>query len=233
MPSAPSKKPVKGTAKKVQPVAAPVLPSAPPVRHRSHHGLLAIAIILVFLTVGCLAAALLMGEKTITITDYAQNLAARLNDSQKQNADLSDEVMNLKTLQELAKKVMAPPAVPADIVWDTYASPNLTLQYPDGYTVVKATAAFPALTIKSDKGSIEIFRMKDFPQGVRYPACGGSAMSMSDAEIDVNCPKDILTTNIDYTNSSVFPYNVWVYHGNDTQTKAVLDEIVASIKVIK
>jgi hypothetical protein len=234
MPSTPLKKTVKRTVKKVQPVAAPVLPSAAPVTHRSHHGLIAIAVILIFLTIGCLAAALLMGEKTKAVTDYAQALADRLTEAQRQNADLSGEVTDLKTLQALSKKAIAPAQVPIDIVWDTYSSPNLSLQYPDGYTVVKATNAFPALTIKSDKGRIEIFRMKDFPSGVRDAGCGASATGMSDVEIDSNCPKDMLTTGVDYTNSNVFPYNLWLYYGNaDTQTKAVLDEIVASIKVAK
>jgi hypothetical protein len=236
MPSDLPKKTVKKTVKKILPAASEPASALTPELSPSHHGLAAITIILIFLAIGCLAAAMLMSQKIKTLSYYGQTVAAQLTASEKKNADLSDNIMTIKTLQELAKKVAAPITVSGDIVWSTYASSNISLQYPSDYTAVKATADFPALTIKSDKGRIEIFRMKDFPRGVRYPAIGATAMGMGgyDAELDANNPKDVLATNIDYTNSSVFPYNIWVYYSDaDTQTKAVLDEIVASIKVVK
>ena len=232
MPSAPLKKTVKRTAKKVQFVAAPVLPSAAPVTHRSHHGLIAIAVILIFLTIGCLAAALLMGEKTKAVTDYAQALADRLTEAQKQNADLSDEVMDFKTLQALSKKAIAPAQVPIDIVWDTYSSPNLSLQYPDGYAIVKATNAFPALTIKSDKGRVEIFRAKDFPGGDR--SFGLKDPIVTQNEIDNNITKEFKTAMTSPTDSKVQPYSVWIYYSaGDDATTAVLDQAAGTIKVAK
>jgi len=65
-----------------------------------------------------------MSEKTSAVMTYAQNLAVRLAESQKQNADLVDQLTNFKTLQALAKKVMAPPAVPADMVWTRMPRPT-------------------------------------------------------------------------------------------------------------
>jgi|GEM_PF-4165911 len=226
MPNVLPKKPTKRAVKQIQ-LPTPVLQ-----KNHSHHGLATIAIILLFLTVGCLAAATLMSEKTSAVMTYAQNLAVRLAESQKQNADLVDQLTNFKTLQALAKKVMAPPAVPADMVWDAYASPNLTLQYPDGYAVVKATNAFPALTIKSDKGRIEIFRAKDFPGGDRV--FGLKDPIVTQDEIDNNIPKEFKTASLAPENSKVQPYSVWIYYGTgDETTKAILDQAVGTIKVAK
>jgi len=224
MPSAPLKKTVKRKS--------PVAPPAAPVRHQTHHGLIAIAVILIFLTIGCLAAALLMSEKTTAAVGYAQALADRLTEAQRQNADLSNEVMDFKTLQALSKKAIAPAQVPIDIVWDTYSSPNLSLQYPDGDAVVKATNAFPVLTIKSDKGRIEIFRAKDFPGGDR--PFGLKDPIVTQNEIDNNIPKEFKTAMTSPTDSKVQPYSVWIYYNaGDAATKAVLDQAVGTIKVAK
>jgi hypothetical protein len=175
---------------------------------------------------------LLWAKKTTAAVDYAQALADRLTEAQKQNADLSGEVMDLKTLQALSKKAIAPLEVPVDIVWDTYSSPNLSLQYPDGYAVVKATNAFPALTIKSDAGRIEIFRAKDFPGGDR--SFGLKDPIVTQSETDNNIPKEFKTAMTSPTDSKVQPYSVWIYYGaGDDATKAVLDQAAASIKVAK
>jgi hypothetical protein len=227
MPGDLAKKPVRRAVKKIQPATVPA-PAADP----SRHGLATVTLILLFLTIGCLAAATLMTEKTRAVMDYAQGIAAQLNDSQKQNADLVEQITNLRTLQALAKKVMAPPGVPADIVWDTYASKNLSLQYPDGYTVVKATAAFPVLTIKSDKGRIEIFRMKDFPGGDR--PFGFDDATVSQADLDNYVPKEFESAAPNPANPKIDPYNVWVYYGTgDDATKAILDQAVDTINMVK
>ncbi len=215
-------------------IAAPVAPAGrilemKPSRMGWHHGLALGTVILIVVAIGAIAAAVLEYRNLAPAVKYAQNASNRIDELSKQNSDLSQQLTDLRTVNQLAAK-----SPPADIVLDTYTSPNLSLQYPDGYTVVKATASFPALTIKSDKGRLEIFRMKDFPGGIRPAGCGATAMGMSDEDIDKYCPKDMLTTGIDDTNSKVFPYNVWLYYNYaDQQTKAIFDQIVASIKVIK
>lgn len=228
MPSEPLKNTVKKTVKKTLP-AAPAL--AAPGLSPSHHGLAAITIILIFLAIGCLAAAMLMSQKIKTLSYYGQTVAASLAASQKKNAELSDDIMNIRTLQELAKMAAAPKTVPADIVWATYASPNISLQYPSDYTVVKATAAFPALTIKSPKGRIEIFRMKDFPGGDRP---WGFEEEITREDFDNYVPHEFKTAAPDPANPKILPYNVWIYYNEgDEATKAVLDQTAASIKVVK
>jgi hypothetical protein len=232
MPSAAPKKPVRRAVKQIQTPIAPATGAAPAANDPSRHGLATVTIILLFLTVGCLAAATLVSEKMKTVEINAQTLAAQLDDSRAQNADLAEEVTNFKTLQALEKKVMAPAAVPADTVWDTYASPNLSLQYPDGYAVVKATAAFPALTIKGDKGRIEIFRMKDFPGGDR--PLGFEDATVSQTDLDGFIPKEFKSAAPDPANPKIAPYNVWIYYGaGDDATKAVLDQAASTIKVVK
>ena len=196
------------------------------------HGLATAVLILVFLTLGCLAAATLMSEKVNTVVGYAQGLAARLGAAQQQNADLRGQLADIKTMQELATKVMAPPVVPSSLVWNTYTSPNLSLQYPDGYTVVKATNSFPALTIKGDQGRIEIFRMKDFPGGDR--SFGLANINVGQSDLDQNIPKEFKSAAPDPSVPNGQPYSVWVYYGTgDAATKAVLDQMVGSIKVVK
>jgi hypothetical protein len=231
MPSAMPKKPVKRTVKKIQTPIEPVIVAAPVVE-RPPHGLATATLILIFLTIGCLAAATLMSVKIKSIAGYAQNLAVELNDSRAQNTDMAGQVADLKTLQTLAKKLIAPPAVPADLVWDTYASPNLSLQYPNGYTVVKATTAFPALTIQSEKGRIEIFRMKDFPGGDR--PFGFEDTNVTQAELDQYIPKEFKLAAPEPADPKISPYSVWIYYGvGDEATKAILDQAVGTIKVVK
>jgi hypothetical protein len=203
----------------------------PALKTGTHHGLATVTLILLFLTIGCVAAAALMSEKTKTLVDYASSLATQLDRSQKQSADLTEEVANLKTLQILSKKVISPAVPPIDIVWKTYSSPNISIQYPDSYTVVKATSSFPALTIKSDKGRIEIFRMKDFPGGDR--PFGFEDASVSQGELDNYIPKEFKSA-ANSTDSKVTPYSVWIFYGTgDEETKAVLDQAVSTIKVTK
>ncbi len=230
MPSTLPKKYVRKTAKPaaVEPAGA-VLPAA----ERSHHGLAAVTIILLFLTVGCLAAATLISTKMKTVQIYAQTLAAQLGEAQQRNSDLTDQLTTIKTLQDLAKRVALPTSTPApaNVAWDTYASPNISLQYPDGYTVTKATSAFPALTIKSQQGRIEIFRMKDFPGGDR--PFGFEDANVTQADLDNYIPKEFKTAP-NPADPKVAPYNVWVYYGTgDTATKALLDQAAATIKVVK
>jgi hypothetical protein len=225
MPSTLPKKTVKRTVKQnqmaVQPLASPSV--------GSHHGLATVTLILLFLTIGCVAATALMSQKTKSAVDYAGALATQLGHLQKQNADLSEELANLKTLQILSKKTIAPTVDFSDIVWKTYASPNISIQYPSDYTVVKATSDYPALSIKSDKGHIEIFRMKDW--GER--PFGFQAADPSQHLIDIYIPKEYLSAS-SHDNQKVEPYSVWVYYGaGDETTKAVLDQAVSTIKVIK
>jgi len=232
MPSAAPKKPVRRAVKQIQTPIAPATGAAAAANDPSRHGLATVTIILLFLTVGCLAAATLVSEKMKTVEINAQTLAAQLDDSRAQNADLAEEVTNFKTLQALEKKVMAPPVVPADIVWDTYASPNLALQYPDGYAVVKATNAFPVLSIKSDKGGMLIFRAKDISQSTLPDGIMGTAVLGSGFNDDgFSMERTIIHSAID---PKVAPYNVWIYYGTgDDATKAVLDQAVGTIKVTK
>jgi len=220
------KKPTKQAAASVDPPVA-----ALSVKEPAHHGLVAVTMILIFLTVGCLAAATLISAKMKTVQAYAQTLAAQLGDAQQRNSDLTDQLTTIKTLQALAKKVALPASVPSNTVWDTYASPNISLQYPDGYSVVKATAAFPVLAIKSDRGMIEIFRMKDFPGGDR--PFGFADANVTQAELDNYIPKEFKSAP-NPADPKIVPYSVWVYYtAGDEAAKAVLDQAVASIKVVK
>jgi len=232
MPSTLPKKYLKKPAKQVvSPVDLSGAPSS--AKEQAHHGLAAVTIILLFLTVGCLAAATLISAKMKTVQAYAQTLAAQLGDAQQRNSDLTDQLTTIKTLQDLAKRVAVPASTPApaNIVWDTYASPNISLQYPDGYSVVKASSAFPALTIKSGQGRIEIFRMKDFPGGDR--PFGFEDASGTQADLDNYVPKEFKTAS-NSADPKIAPYNVWIFYGTgDEATKALLDQAVASIKVTK
>lgn len=205
-----------------------------PAAGKKHHGLLIFCTILIFLVIGCLAAAFLMSEKLKSVLAYADDAAARLAASEQQKNDISEQLNNIKTLNSLAAKVTAPAASLSDVVWDTYSSANLSMQYPDGYTVVKATSGFPALTIKSDKGKIEIFREKDFPGGSRMLGFSGDDPRPPQAEIDEYIPKEFNSAPALSPDSKIQPYSVWVYYGTgDEATKAILDQAVSTIKVVK
>ena len=203
-----------------------------PAKNRSHHGLAAITVILVFLTAGCLAAVTLVSEKMKTVEVYAQDVAAQLGESQQRNSDLTDQLTTIKTLQALAKRAAMPAAAPpVDVVWATYSSSNITVQYPAGYIAVKATSAFPVLTLKGGNGRIEIFRMKDFPNGER--PFGIKSADVTQADIDNYIPKELRSAT-NQADPKVVPYSVWVYYGSgDDAAKAVLDQAVASLKVTK
>jgi hypothetical protein len=229
----PSTLPKKIVKRSVKQAAVPEVSAAAvlPVKDQSHHGMAAVTIILLFLTVGCLAAATLISEKMKTVEVYAQTLAAQLGEAQQQNSDLTDQLTTVKTLQALAKKIAMPVTPPVDTIWDTYASPNISLQYPDGYAVIKATSAFPVLTIKSEQGRIEIFRMKDFPNGDR--PFGFADANVTQADLDNYIPKEFKSAP-NPADPKIVPYSVWVYYGTgDEAAKAVLDQAVGTIKVAK
>lgn len=194
-----------------------------------HHGLAVGFLILLFLVVGCLSAAFLMSQKMKETFSVASLTYAQLAVSEKQKADLREQLDNLRTLRDLSNRI-APAVVPSDVTWETYASSNLSIQYPRGYEVVKASSSFPALTIKSDKGRIEIFRMKDFPNGDR--PFGFEDADVSQAELDQYIPKEFKSAAA--ADPKAKPYSVWIYYGDgDETTKALLDQAVSSIKVLK
>jgi len=227
MPSSLSPKPVRRVAKKSVPVSVPQNePQIKTMPMAKHHGLLVGNIILVFLVIGCLSAAFLMSEKMKTAVFFANDAAARLAASEKDKSELEEQLRNIKVLNNLANKITVPVASSSEIIWNTYESPNLLFKYPEGYTVTKEKS-IPFFTIKGEKGRIEIFRMKDF--GDR--PFGFEDGDMTRAEFDQYVPQKMITTP---ANQKVEPYNVWIFYGiDDSATKALLEEVVSSIKVIK
>lgn len=239
MPRPLSQKPVKRATKKMLPASVP----APSVSGEKieiktmpmakHHGLLVGNIILVFLVIGCLSAAFLMSEKMKASILVASDAAARLSLSEKGKEELQEELRNIKTLNSLASKVAATDAFSKTIEWETYTSPKLSLQYPRGYEVVKDDP-YLTLVIKNNEARIEIFRYKDFPGDDRVLGFSGDEPAPSQTEIDDYIPKAYSDVPVLSADSKIEPYTVWVfYKTGDEGAKAILEQVVSSIKVLK
>lgn len=229
MPRALSKKSSKRRAKAPAP-AGRILEMRPVAENRLRSGLTPGLIVLLLVTIGSIAVAAFAFQKLAVVIGYADATASRLASVQQQAADLKERVDNFETLRLLAQKTVESAtlvAPPSDVVWLDYASKNLSLKYPQGFTVVKATSAFPALTIKNDKGQVMIFRVKDFPGGV-LPA----AISNRVSEGSTNYANLLTVSSTD--NAKIAPYNVWMEGPKgDDATEAVLKQIIASVKIIR
>jgi hypothetical protein len=184
-----------------------------PQKIRWHHGPTLGTVILIVIAIGATSAAVLEYRNLAPAVKYAQNASNRIDELSKQNSDLSQQLADLRTVNQLAAKTP-----PAEVVLKEYSSSNLSLLYPEDFTFVKAAGSFPALTIKKDDQSrVEIFRARDFPGGKRTLPAGVVASKIGSLD-----------------NDKVAPYDVWIYYGAADETvKAELDKIAASIKVIK
>jgi hypothetical protein len=181
-------------------------------------------LLILLVAAGSISLAALAYQKMNFAVSYAADVQSRLGASQARADDLAEQVKELQTLNELQGKA-------DETVWKEYSSPNITVDYPEDATVVKATADFPALTIKTAAGKVEIFRMKDFPGGKRDASCAG-CMGWSEAELDAAYPRETKTAV--GSNTTSIPYDVWIYYGHDdAAAKALMDKIVASIRINK
>ena len=180
------------------------------------------ALILLFVAVAGITAAVLSFQKMSVAVAYADRAGAQLSDAKILASDLRTKVADLETLQTLAAKKQEPLAISPDQTWLEYSSKNIALQYPSGFTLQKATSAFPALTISGPEGKIEIFRMADF--GGKRPVGSGN---------DV-LPKESLLVGTAPEDSRIQPYDAWLYYdAGDDAAKAELEAIAASVKALK
>jgi hypothetical protein len=211
------KKPARKSAKKAVP-AGRILEMRPvPPKKPFAPGVFLLALV----AVASLAACAFALEKLGAALAYAEEARMTVAKTSEENAELKGRMTDLKTIEELSKK-SAPPAIPSGLTWKEYSSKNLTLMYPETFEVVKATASFPALSIKSDKGRVEIFRMNDFG-GSRKVGTG-----------DEGLPKEAMIAGVPLEQSAIQPYDVWIYHApGDEQSKAVFSAIANSIKAVK
>jgi hypothetical protein len=199
-----------------------------PSRMGMHHGLTLGTIILFVVVAGSLTFAGLEYKKADSASAAAQSAVIKLAQSAAQNVDLAQRLKDNEALNALAAK-----APPKEIFLKTYSSPNLSLDYPEDFTIVKATNDFPVLTINNKIGGVLIFRSKDFSNPVPQDysiidkAMAGTNFygdNFTVAKTTISVPD----------NPKAAPYDVWTVNGiNDAAAKAVLDKIVASIKVIK
>lgn len=227
-----AKKSVKRTArtlsnKKIVPQSEPVgrILEMKPSRIGMHHGLTLGTIILVLVAVGSLAAVTLEYWKMNAAITSANDANSKLAKAMTQNDDLAQRLKAAETINALSVKNS-----PKEIVLKEYTSSNLSLNYPVDYTVEKATNNFPVLTIKSDKGRIEIFRMKDFFGGERTVV--GS--EDTEGDVDGSAPKEQLLVGTDLADSRIQPYNAWLYYEtSDDEAKTALEKIAASVKVLR
>lgn len=177
--------------------------------------------LLALIAVGSLTACAFAFQKLTLALAFADAANSELAKTGAENADLKNRVMDFETLNALSKRTQVT-ALPSDLVWTEYISKNLSLRYPQGYEVIKASGSFPALTIKGDKGRVEIFRMKDF---------GGSREVDSG---DNGLPQEALMVGAPLEQSAVQPYDAWIYYAEkDEQAKAIFDAIAASVKALR
>jgi hypothetical protein len=180
----------------------------------------AFIVILIIAVAGVTASVLSLKRMSETVF-YADRAVEQLAAIKARAADLENQVTDFETLQILNAKDAKPPIPSPDQTWTSYSSKNLSLQYPPGFEIVKATAVFPALTIKNSKGSLEIFRMKDF---------GGKREIGSDDRL----PKTSSLVGTVLEDSRIQPYDAWFYYeAGDDATMAMLEGIAASVKALR
>jgi ABC-type multidrug transport system fused ATPase/permease subunit len=228
MPRVPSKKPAKRRVKAVV-SAGRILEIRPVNENRLRPGVTPSLAVLLLVSIGSIAVAAFAFQKLAAVMGYADQTANQLATVRQEAADLKDRVANFETLRLLAAKtaVSTTPesALPANLVWLDYASKNISLQYPQGFTLLKATSVYPALVIKNDAGRIEIFRTKDFPGGTRPGGCVTDGYLTDQRELGKPSPVECRT---------VATYDVWIYYPSDDKvTKAILDQIASTIKVLR
>lgn len=100
---------------------------------------------------------------------------------------------------------------------EIYSSDEYSLEYPSSYSVEEANESFKALTVRGEKGRVEIFKMNDF--GDRPSGFTGEE---TQEDIDDYVPKEQL---------KVADYDVWLFYSeNDAQTKSEVQDIAESIE---
>jgi hypothetical protein len=212
----PSKTKKSRSAAKLAPVGS--ILEMRPVRHNNYFPFV---IILLFIAVAGITVAVLSFQKMSAALVYVNQTDEALAAAKSRADSLRGQITDLKALQFLASKKAEPPFVAPDQTWPTYSSKNLTLQYPADFEVVKATSSFPALTIKGSTGKIEIFRLADFD--------GKREVGRDDESL----PKETLLVGTALEDSSIQPYDAWLYYGaGDNAAKATLKAIAASVKAL-
>jgi len=191
-------------------------------RPAARRDFLAFAIMLLFIAVAGITVAVLSFQRMSDALAYADRTGTELAASRAEAKELKYKVSDLQTLQTLSAKSVAPSILVPDSSWLSYSSPNLSLQYPPGFSVKKATASFPALTIESGAGKIEIFRLKDF-DGERSVGMGENSL-----------PKGSMMVGTELQDSRIQPYDAWLYYrADDAATKSALEAIAASVKALR
>ncbi len=218
MPRTLSKAPKKKSSAKASETAGRILEMRP-VKSRD---LFPFMMILLIVAVAGITVAVLSFRRMSDALAYSDRSSAELSVVRAQAAELKNRLTDMQTLQTLASKDAAPPVIIPDGAWQTYSSPNLTLRYPPDFSVTKATASFPALTISNAAGRIEIFRMNDF-DGERGVGTGEGKL-----------PKETLMVGTDLADSRIQPYDAWLYYrADDAATKSSLEAIAASVKALR
>jgi hypothetical protein len=193
-------------------------------KENGRDGMVFSSTVLLLVAAGCAVLTVLFYQKMNFASRLRDMAEARLAETEAKVNELSERINDLSALDSLRQ-------LEAAVIWKEYASPNLTLAYPAGYSVDKASASFPGLTIKNADSRIEIFRKKDFPGGER--PLGLRAADASEAELDDYLPKTQTTTVLG-PDSRIQPYDVWIfYRTGDEAAKATLERVAASIKVLK
>ena len=101
----------------------------------------------------------------------------------------------------------------------TYSSDQYTLQYPKSYSIQEPTQSDPVLTLKGDKGRVEIFNKNDFDIE-RIHGYSSSGEEIYESEY---VPKEKLNKD-DFT--------IWLfYQQDDKQTRNECTNIYKSLKI--
>jgi len=107
-----------------------------------------------------------------------------------------------------------------------YSSDKYSFKYPSTYLIKEANEFFPALTVKGNKGRIEIFNKNDFQDPLSL-ALGERAHDYSSSGLE-----EFEAEYVPKNKYKKGEFGIWLfYKENDKTTKKELQDIFKSIKI--